>query len=681
MTKELKEYHYDLLPKFSGLDLQDYPQNLQKILDQHLASLDDLLSQSQHFDWSSLIGLLESFEDELEKYWSPLSHLHAVVNSKALRACYQACLPKLTAYEIAISHNQRLYEALTTIERSALNSTQLKILDDALQDFVLSGIALKSEEKKRFEQIQSRLSELGNLFENHLLDATQAFHLHVSEESRLKGIPEHAVAEAKKCAEEKEIKGWLFSLEYPSYNAVVSYAEDRALRQEMYRAFVTRASEVGPHAGEYDNTEIMNEMLKLRHEKAQLLGFQNYAELSLVTKMADNTATVLTFLNDLLDRARHQAEQEGQALQDFAKNHGMSFNIEPWDVSYLSNQKKQALFNLSDESLRPYFPLPKVLEGMKTILTHLYGIHFEPVTDIDVWHPDVTCYRICDEQGLVRGYIYFDLFARPHKRGGAWMDSCQSRRCLNHGEIQPPIAFLTCNFAKAQSGKIPTLSHDEVLTLFHEMGHCLHHVLTKVNYLSAAGINGVEWDAVELPSQFFENWCWSAETLNLLSAHVDTQEPLPTVLLDNLIAAKNFQSALAMLRQIEFSLFDFLIHLEFESQSSEFIAKTLANVRQKTAIFPIAPFNRFQHGFSHIFGGGYAAGYYSYKWAEVLSADAFSRFEEEGLLNAKTGRDFLHAILEVGSSQKASEAFMKFRGREARIDALLKDCGIQETVV
>lgn len=666
------------LPQFKHINVETFAARLDELLQANLQRINELLANHKTYTWDNLVRPIEDMEDELERFWSPFSHLHAVVNSPALRECYQACLPKLSAYEAAIGHNETLYNAIRSVDKSKLNPTQVKIIEDSLLDFELSGVALSSDKKHRFEAIQERLSQLSNQFENNVLDAGQAFHLHITDEKRLAGLPEHAIHTAHTLAKEKKVSGWMLNLEFPCYVAVVTYAEDRALREEMYNAYVTRASDQGPTAGQYDNTAVMNEILTLRHEKANLLGFANYAELSLATKMAESTEQVVHFLTDLSKRAHHQADDEFKDLQHFAKETYQMNEVKPWDVAFLSEKKRQAQYAISQEELRPYFPLPKVMNGLLTIINNLYGMSFEEVHDVETWHADVTCYRIFDQDHQVRGYIYVDLFARQNKRGGAWMDSCQSRRKLTDGSLQLPIATLTCNFAKAMTGKAPTLSHDEVLTLFHELGHCLHHVLTQVDYLDASGIHGVEWDAVELPSQFFENWCWEEEALQLLTAHVDTGEPLPKALFDKMMAAKNFQSAMAMMRQLEFSLFDFRMHREYKAQQPGFITEILNDVRQQTCVVPLVPYNRFQHSFSHIFAGGYAAGYYSYKWAEVLSSDAFARFEEEGIFNAKTGRDFLHNILEVGGARKALDAFIAFRGREATIDALLRHNGIHE---
>jgi oligopeptidase A len=665
------------LPQFSHIDTEHFKFRLEAMLKGHLEQVYQLLQNNHYYTWDNLMYPLEDMADELERFWSPLSHLHSVMDSPKLRECYEACLPLISAYETAMGQNYELYEAIKSIDTHPLNSVQKKIIDDTLRNFQLSGVALNKEDKKRFEEIQTRLDDISNQFENNILDATQAFTLHITHSKRIAGLPEHAVNTAKELAKEKGLKGYVLTLEYPCYQAVMSYAEDRSLREEMYQAYITRASDQGPNA-KYDNTPLMNELLALRHEQAKLLGFNNYAELSLATKMADSTTQVMEFMNDLVARVYQQANDELAKLQEFAANKWNISPIKPWDISYLSEKRRLDLFSLSQEDLRPYFLERKVMEGLFDLVNKLYGMTIEEVKGVDVWHQDVQCYCIIDEQNKVRGYVYTDLFARPNKHSGAWMDSLQSRRKLDDDSVQLPIATLTCNFAKASANKPAMLSHEEVITLFHEFGHCLHHLLTQVDYLSASGINGVEWDAVELPSQFFENWCWEQSALEVLTSHVETQEALPESLYKRLIAAKNFQSAMAMLRQMEFSLFDFRIHQEYTNQSKLFVEEILADIRTKTSLLPIVPYNRFQHSFSHIFGGGYAAGYYSYSWAEVLSSDAFSRFEEEGILNPKTGRDFLHTILEVGGSQKAADAYRNFRGRPATVDALLRHNGIRD---
>lgn len=664
------------LPQFSRIDASSFKTHIEGLLKYNLEQIERILDENKLYTWDDLIYPLDDLADELEKLWAPFTHLHSVMDSASLRECYISCLPLLSAYEASVGHNHRLYEAIKLIDTNQLNSAQQNILIDSIRDFELSGVALSDEEKKRFESIQARLAELSNQFEHHILDATQAFTIHLGDDMRIKDLPEHALHTAKELAEEKGLSGYVFTLEYPSYHAVMTYSKDRALREQMYEAFVTRASDQGPNAGQFDNSALMSEILALRLEKAKLLGFNNYAELSVATKMAESPKQVMHFLEDLVERANSQAKEEFAALEQFANTSFQMESVKPWDTAFLSEQRRQTLYSLSQEDLRPYFPQPKVMAGMFAIIKKLYGVSLQKLDGVDVWHKDVECYAVVDEHDAVRGYVYSDLYSRSHKHGGAWMNSMQSRRRLEDGTLQLPIATLTCNFAKPTGTRPALLSHDEVTTLFHEMGHCLHHLLTQVDYLGASGISGVEWDAVELPSQFFENWCWEKSALDLLTAHIDTGEVLPTVLYERLIAAKNFQSAIAMMRQVEFSLFDFRIHQEYKENPS-FVSDTLAEVRAKTSIIPTAPYNRFQHSFSHIFGGGYAAGYYSYSWAEVLSSDAFSRFEEEGIFNPKTGHDFLKCILEVGGSKPAAEAYRQFRGRPATVDALLRHNGIR----
>lgn len=662
------------LPCFSALEQDNFADKLDALLQSHLADVETLL-QSSAWTWETLMMPLEAMDDALERFWSPMSHLHAVLNSPQRRACYQACLPKLSAYEAAMGQNERLYHAIESIPQDALNPIQKKIIADALLDFELTGVALPADKKKRFETIDARLSVLCNEFENHVLDATQAFQLTITDEKRLQGLPAHAIETARSLAEKQGVEGFILTLEFPCYSAVITYADDRALRETFYEAYVTRASDQGPWAGKFDNTAIINEILALRHETAQLLGFSDYAQYSLATKMANSTQQVVNFLQDLVTRARQQALLEVDALKAFVTTHTTLDILQPWDIAYWSEKMCEARFSISQEVLRPYFPEDTVLSGIFSIVDSLYGITLEPVAGVDVWNPDVLCYRVKDKDTTTRGFIYLDLYARLNKRGGAWMDSLQSRRRLEDGSIQLPIATLTCNFAKTSTHPVAILSHDEVVTLFHELGHCLHHVLTQVDYISASGINGVEWDAVELPSQFFEHWAWEKNALGRLTRHVETNEQLPEALYEKLLAAKNFQSAVAMMRQLEFSLFDFRMHENYEAHP-DWVVRLLAETRKDTAILPVAPYNRFQHSFTHIFAGGYAAGYYSYKWAEVLSSDAYARFEEEGVFNQTTGLDFLKSVLEAGGSMKAMDAFVAFRGREATIDALLRHNGI-----
>ena len=665
------------LPNFSNLDTSHFPETLKTSLETNQEKITALLKQNKPFTWGNLMHPLDELDDVLSKRWSPLSHLHSVVNSPELRETYKACLPMLSAYEAAISHNQTLYQALASIDTNTLDATQQKIMTDTLRDFKLAGVALPSEKQTRFEAINTRLAELSNQFETNVLDAVDAYKLPITDEKRLKGMPEHAIMSARARAETAKQDGWILNLEIPCYLAVVTYADDRKLREALYEAFVTRASDQGPHDSKLDNTPLIQEILALRDEKSRLLDFNSYAERSIATKMAENPKEVFDFIQSLIQHALPEAEKDVASLKHFAKTQCDISELQPWDVSYVSQKQKEAEYALNDEALRPYFPLPHVMHGIFDIIKTLYGMQLKDITEsVDTWHDDVTCYAIHDSQQQLRGYLYMDLFARPNKRGGAWMDDAQSRWKLHDGSIQPPVAFLTCNFAKSAAFDVPTLSHDEVVTLFHELGHCLHHVLTQVDYLSASGIAGVEWDAVELPSQFFENFCWSKAAIKQLSQHVETKEPLPGNLFNALMASKNFQAGLHLIRQLEFAWFDFLLHDAYPGDNPAWLDEALQTVRKVTQVLPIAPYNRFAQSFSHLFAGGYAAGYYSYLWAEVLSSDAFSRFEDEGIFNPETGQDFLKKILEVGSSQKASDFFKAFRGRAPSTDAFLKHHGI-----
>lgn len=654
------------LPNFFEINLDNYTEQLTNKLDVYREIIKKLVTQTNH-TWNSLMLPLEEMDDELHQLWSPVSHMHSVVNNEKLREVYKQCIAALSTYHTELGQNEALYQAIQTVEPE--NDIQKKILEDELLGFKLSGVALPAVKKARYAEIQSRLSTLSTEFETNLLDATNAWKKLLPDESCLKGLPQHALNTARALGEAEG--GYVLTLDYPCFHAVLTYAEDESLRKEMYEAFTTRASDIGPHAKQFDNGQIIAEMLALRHEKAQLLGFANYAELSLATKMAPSTAKVMDFLVELAHKSKPQAQHEFASLEQFAKK-----TLKPWDIAYYSEKQQQAEYAISQEELRPYFPETKVLQGMFTIVTKLYGIHVEQRETVSTWHPDVKYYELYNADGSLRGGMYVDLYAREHKRGGAWMDDCVSYRALADGSHQTPVAFLTCNFAPPTKGEQAYFSHDEVLTLFHEFGHCLHHLLTKVPYLAASGINGVEWDAVELPSQFFENWCWHKEALDLLTEHQQTHEKLPQDLFDKLLRSKNFQAAMAMLRQIEFSLFDFTIHQNYSPTSPADVLTTLRKIRQQYSVLPYPETNRFPHGFSHIFGGGYAAGYYSYKWAEVLSSDAFERFEQEGIFNQACGRAFMKEILERGSSRKALDSFIAFRGREPKIDALLKHCGI-----
>ncbi|TKB46582.1 oligopeptidase A [Thalassotalea mangrovi] len=669
-----------LLPAFSEIKPEHIQPAVEKAISDSKHAIEAVVATGGPYTWQSLIADIEAVDDVLEKIWSAVSHLNSVASTDAIREAHDACLPMLSEYGTWVGQHQGLYQAYDAFSKSTefngLNDAQKKVVDNALRDFKLSGIALPEEQQKRYGEIQTRLSELSSQFSNHLLDATQAFTVHVTDESELTGLPENAKAGAAELAQAQDKSGWIFTLDIPSYLPVMMYADNEALRETLYRAYVTRASDLGPNAGEFDNSAIMAETLKLRHEVAQLLGFDNYAQKSLATKMAQSNDQVIQFLEDLATRSKLQGQYDLKQLQDFAKQEHGKEQLKPWDLAYYSEKLKQKKYAISDEDLRPYFPEDKVVSGLFEVVHRLYGLTISERTDVDVWHKDVSFYDVFDKDGDLRGGFYLDLYARDKKRGGAWMADCVGRRELGDGQVQLPVAFLTCNFTKPVGGKPALFSHDEVVTLFHEFGHGLHHMLTQINAAGVAGINGVPWDAVELPSQFLENWCWEPEALAFLSSHHLTGDPLPQEMLDKMLAARNFQSAMQMLRQLEFSLFDFKIHAEYDASKGDEIQSILNQVREQYAVVKAPEFNRFQHSFGHIFAGGYAAGYYSYKWAEVLSSDAYSRFEEDGVFNRETGLEFLTCILEKGGSAEPMELFKAFRGREPQVDALLRHSGI-----
>lgn len=642
-------------------------------------AIDDVLAKKS-YTWDDLVLPLEEADDKLSRLFSPVSHLNSVMNNDELREAYEQCLPLISEYSTFVGQHQGLYEAYNALHNSdefkTLTTAQQKSITNALRDFKLSGIALASEDQKRYGEISARLSELSSKFGNNVMDATLAWHKHITDEADLAGLPESALALASDTAKSKELDGWVFTLDFPSYLPIMTYADNRELRKETYTAFSTRASDQGPNAGEFDNSDIMKEELALRHELAQLLGFKSYAEKSLATKMAETPEQVFSFLEDLAAKSKPQAEQEVAELRAYAAQKYGITELEAWDFGYYGEKLKQEKYAISDEVLRPYFPANKVLSGLFETVNRLFGISVNEVTDFDTYHKDVRFFEIVDSNNTLRGRFYLDLYARDRKRGGAWMDDCMGRKVRANGELQTPVAYLVCNFNKAVGDKPALFTHNEVTTLFHEFGHGIHHMLTQVDAAPVAGINGVAWDAVELPSQFLENWCYEEEALSFISGHFETGEPLPKELLDKLLAAKNYNSGMQMLRQIEFSLFDFKIHNDYVAGEPCQIQSVLNDVRSRTSVVHAPEFNRFQHGFSHIFAGGYSAGYYSYKWAEVLSADAYAKFEEEGIFNPQTGQAFMQHILEKGGSEEPMELFKNFRGREPRVDALLRHSGI-----
>ena len=668
------------LPPFSQIKPEHVKPAVEQAIADCRAKIEQVLEGNTSPSWENLVAPIEEVDDRLSRIWSPVSHMNSVVNSDELREAYESCLPLLSEYGTWVGQHKGLFEAYKALKADksyeSLSQAQKKTITDALRDFELSGIGLPADQQHRYGEISKRMSELGSKFSNNVLDATMGWTKHIRDEKELAGMPESALAAAKAAAEAKELDGYLLTLDIPSYLPVMTYCDNQELRKELYEAYVTRASDRGPNAGEWHNSEIINEQLKLRHEIARMLGFNTFSEKSLATKMAESPSQVLSFLNDLASKAKPQGEREVEELRQFAKSECGVEELNLWDIAYYSEKQKQKLFQISDEELRPYFPEAKVVSGLFEVLKRVFGMSVKEREGVDTWHESVRFFDIFDADGKLRGSFYLDLYAREHKRGGAWMDECRVRRVNANGELQSPVAYLTCNFNRPVGDKPALFTHDEVVTLFHEFGHGIHHMLTQVETGSVSGINGVPWDAVELPSQFLENWCWEEDALAFISGHYETGEPLPKEMLDKMLAAKNFQSAMFILRQLEFGLFDFTLHTEFDPEVGPRVLETLAEVKSKVAVLPSLEWNRFSHSFSHIFAGGYSAGYYSYLWAEVLSSDAFSRFEEEGIFNAETGKSFLNNILEMGGSEEPMELFKRFRGREPEIDALLRHSGI-----
>jgi oligopeptidase A len=668
------------LPLFSQIRPEHIAPAMRRMLDDNRNTLQVVLKKAGSSpDWENLVEPLEEMEDRLSRVWSPVRHLHSVRDSEELRKAYEQALAWLTEYSTEMAQNEDLYRAVKQLyegpKGGKLNQAQRKMLSDMLLHFRLGGVGLPVEKKSRYAEIQQQLSQLATRFEQNLLDATQAWSKHVTSSEKLKGLPESSLSMLQQAARDEDKEGWLLTLQMPSYIAIITYADDRELRREIYEAYSTRASCQGPFAAKWDNTAIIEQILRLRHEQAKLLGFSSYAERSLATKMAESPQEVMRFLNDLAVKARPMAEREFLELQEFAAPQLGGDRLQSWDIAYYSEKLREQRFNLSQQALKPWFPAQRVISGMFEIVKRLYDIDIVEVRGADVWHPDVSFYEIRDSSGQVRGQFYLDPYARRNKRGGAWMDECVNR-FRRKRELQIPVAYLVCNLSPPGKDRPALLTHEEVITLFHEFGHGLHHMLTLVDYPSVAGINGVEWDAVELPSQFMENWCWEKPALDLISGHYETGEPLPAEWTQRLRESRNFQAAMQLMRQLEFSLFDFRLHLEYDPEHGINPQALIEEVREQVSVVKPPPYNRFQNGFSHIFAGGYAAGYYSYKWAEVLSADAFSRFEENGIFDSRTGRDFMQNILERGGSEKAMELFIRFRGRKPQIESLLRHNGI-----
>jgi oligopeptidase A len=667
------------LPPFSAIRPTDVEPAIHELLTENRAALERLLENGGP-TWDSVVAPIEAMQHRLARTWSPVSHLNGVMNNDELRAAYNACLPLLTAWHTELGQNERLYAAYESVlkqEGPNLSGPQRKLIENALRDFRLAGVALSADKKARFKAVMEQLATLQAKFDENVLDATNAWLRQVTQESELAGLPAPIVARAKAAAEEKQQSGWLFSLDAPNYQAVMMHAEHEPLRRDFYEAWNTRASDQGPTAGKWDNTALMEQILALRFELANLVGFASYAEYSLATKMAKSVADVSGFLQQLAAVAKPAAQRE---IDELTKLAGRALNA--WDVSFYGERLKRQRFNLSEEALRPYFPAPVVLKGMFAVAEKLYGVRIVErqvgAGGVDVYHDDAKFFDILNSDGSRRGSFFIDLYARPKKRGGAWMDECVGRMSMQ-GSRHLPVAYLVCNFMPppdAAGGKPSLLTHSEVVTAFHEFGHGLHHMLTRIDYPSVAGINGVPWDAVELPSQFMENFAWREEVLPLISAHIETGAPLPAEELKRLQGSRSFQAGMQTVRQLEFAMFDFRMHAEYGPGKPNHVAQTLAEVRERVAVVKPPAFNRFPQSFSHIFSGGYAAGYYSYKWAEVLAADAFSAFEEQGVFNHAVAQKFLNSILEKGGSRDAMDAFVEFRGRKPKIEPLLKQSGL-----
>ena len=664
------------LPRFTDIQPAHVGPAVDALLTENRALVACLAADPATPSWANFVAPLEDANERLSRAWGQVSHLHSVLDGPELREAYNAKLPEITQYYAELGQHEGLYAKFKAIAASPdyakLSPAQKKIVDNELRDFRLGGAELPADKKARFMAIQEELAKLSAKFEENLLDATNAYARYVEAEAELAGLPDDVKAAAREAAEKDGRPGWKLTLRAPSYIPVAQFCDNRALREEMYRAYVTRASEFND--AKLDNTELIKQIVQLRREAAQLLGYAHYADVSLAAKMAETPAQVLDFLNELARRAKPFAERDMTELRAFAAQELGLADLQTWDVAYASKKLLEKRYAFSEQEVKQYFPEPKVLAGLFKLTETLYGLDIRP-TPAPVWDADVQFYSLFDRTGQLVGQFYLDLYARETKRGGAWMDDAIGRRKKAEA-IQTPVAYLNCNFSRPVGDKPALLTHDEVITLFHEFGHGLHHLLTRVEELGVSGINGVEWDAVELPSQFMENFCWEWDVLKHMTAHVDSGEALPRALFDKMLAAKNFQAGMQTLRQVEFALFDMHLHYDFDPNAGKTALQLLDEIRRQVAVAIPPAYNRFPNNFSHIFAGGYAAGYYSYKWAEVLSADAYSLFEEDGVLNPETGRRFWSEILGVGGSRDALESFIAFRGREPAIDALLRHNGM-----
>jgi oligopeptidase A len=669
-----------VLPRFSAIRAEHVSPAVDRVLAEYRHAIDALLASEAARDFAQVILTGEEWEDRLNRVWAPVSHLHGVADTEELRKAYSAAQEKIVEHASELGQNRALYAAVESVARTpamkSLPRAARTLVEHELRDFKLSGVALEEPARSRFREIANELAKLATEFEEAVLDATDAWSEAIATEAGLAGIPESGRAVLREYAQEKSQGGWLVTLKQPSVQAVLTYADDRALRERVYRAYQTRASDEGPNAGTFDNSRRIEGILALRHEAAQLLGFRDAAEESLATKMAPSPDAVFAFLHDLAVRAKPVAQRELAELRAFGAEELGIDELQPWDVGYASEKLRERKYALNEEELKPYFALDPVIAGLFAITERVFGVSLEQRADVDVWHADVRYYDLVDANGKVFAGAYVDLFARGGKRGGAWMDVCVNRFVRDGGSTQLPVAFLTCNFAPPTATTPSLLTHDDVLTLFHEFGHGLHHLLTEVDYPGVAGINGVEWDAVELPSQFMENFGWQREALDLFARHWQTGAALPDELFARMQAARHFHAGLFLVRQLEFALFDFRIHREFDPGRGARALAILDEVRNEVAVLHPPAWQRFPHAFTHVFAGGYGAGYYSYLWAEVLSADAFGRFEEAGVFDRATGEAYRRAILSVGGSRPALESFVEFRGRAPEPDALLRSYGL-----
>jgi len=658
------------LPAFSAIK----PEHVEPAVRELLAAQRKVLTAAEHvakpdLDW--LRGL-ERIGTEIDRVWGPISHLNSVLSSPPLREAYNQCLPLITEFFTELGQNETLYRQFTALQATVGPNKPVEryLIANALRDFRLGGVTLQGEERERFRAVMQELAAQQAKFEQNIMDATDAFEHRETDRAALAGLPEFVIERARALAVERGVEGWCLRLDPPTYTTVLTHAESRALREKYYEAWVTRASDQGPHARKFDNGPLLERIMALRHETAQLVGFKTFAEFSLATKIAESPRRVIEFLHDLAKRSRGAALADLKTLEDFAGR-----KLASWDVAFYSERLKQQKLKLAEEELRPYFPLPRVLDGLFKLCGTLFDLRVAEAPRPDTWHDTVRYYELRGRDGALVGSFFTDLFARPNKRGGAWMGGCVSRAHLN-GHTQLPVAYLVCNFNAPSADRPSLLTHNEVVTLFHEFGHALHHLLTEVDYPSLAGTNGVAWDAVELPSQFLENFVWRPEVLADMGRHYDTGEPLPPAKIETLNRSRTFLAGLAMMRQIEFALFDFRLHDEYAPERGSRVLEILAEVRREVAVIEPPTYNRFAQSFGHVFGGGYAAGYYSYKWAEVLAADAFGAFEENGIFDRATAERFRRAVLATGGSRNALEAFVEFRGRQPQLDALLRQSGI-----